>query len=253
MVIELPLWAGSSATFIGLGAWVLLLAFVGPAQQGKRGESLAIIGWIFVGGLAGAFLWGQILGSGGVSSLGALVGAGAVFALRFFGAQQSEQSRWEEFDRFVVAGLLGGGVARLGCLFEGCDVGRLTDGGLGVVYGVNTRAWEVQALWYDLPLYEQASAPVHPLGLYLGGLGILLGISAWNARKIIQAPGIIGLIFGSLFFLVAALLEMLREPAFTTRITEGISVHTFLLGLLGIASLGVLLYRYRSLETKEEC
>ncbi|MFW5968526.1 MAG: prolipoprotein diacylglyceryl transferase family protein, partial [Persicimonas sp.] len=136
---------------------------------------------------------------GGYHSIGALLGAAAATALwwRFGGATR----RRAMLDVLVPGGLAGLMFARLGCLFNGCDIGRPTASDWGVRYsreaaalsdGVEVGMVGSEQLW---------TVPLHPFALYLAvGTAVIVAGALYVSRRKEVADGYIGLWSAAAYF-----------------------------------------------------
>lgn len=185
-------------TLYGVGVlWVVAASLLGARRAGLAASELfAVLGLAGVAGAAGARLvwfggaWAQGLApglgalvglGGGVSSLGLLGGAGAVVlgALGPWGARLVE-APGRALDVLTCSGLMGLGVARLGCMSRGCDFGRRWEGPGATRYEeVAAPAWvHFQALGQ---LEGGATPALAPFGLWLGAATLAIGAAGWAA------------------------------------------------------------------------
>lgn len=185
----------------------------------------------------------------GHSSFGAMVGGGAVLLGWWVLSRQNLVSRLSSsdasgngpqsaklntLDALVLAGLSGLGLARVGCLSNGCDFGRLTDVPWALHYGPGTAAY-MQHLKSGLIAWgAPESLGVHPFALYLS-LGVLIitltGTAMLWTRRV--PPGRVGLGCGMGYLVVRFLVEWARDPATVLEIWAGFNVH-HLLAILGV-------------------
>lgn len=214
---------GASGLAVGLGVWIFFVGvWFATREHRDRWEVFALSGFILVAAFAGGWGAAALVGEQGFSSLGALVGAGAALLLAPGG--DSGDWRWRA-DLLVGPGLAGLAVARVGCLFEGCDFGRPTPGEWGVRYGRQTRAWETQVLELGLDPMSDQSWPVHPFALYLALWGLFSALVAEILRRRGLPRGRAGCFAAGFFFAGGSIIEYTREPATVLQVVEGISVY----------------------------
>lgn len=164
--------------------------------------------------------------AGGYASLG-FVGGGAVVLASLGILWRKNPLRIASWlDALVPAGAVGLGVARLGCMIRGCDVGVEAPHGLVVVE--YTRV---------VPAVTNLGVH-HPFALYLGGATVL-----WTLCVCMLVPkgrAKRALWVGAGYFVLRAALESLRHPSQVPTLA-GWSVHT-LLAMVGLAIVGVIGY-----------
>ena len=101
---------------------------------------------------------------GGFSSIGAYAGATAclVLFLKYAG-----KPIWSYADALAPGLLLGSGLARLGCLWSGCDFGRVAPGlPWGIRYPRGTAAFRHLDDIGLVGAYQRVGLPMHPFPLY---------------------------------------------------------------------------------------
>jgi phosphatidylglycerol---prolipoprotein diacylglyceryl transferase len=124
----------------------------------------------------------------------------AVLAIRVY-THKAKFSPWSLADSFAPSLALGVSVVRIGCLGASCDYGKPT-----------TLAW---AIIFRNPIAARLSGvplnvPLHPSQIYESVLGLLiLGVLLWLGRKP-RVPGLMTLVFVSLYSVGRFLLEFLR-------------------------------------------
>ncbi len=219
-----PLQTPFSSVAVGAGVWVFALWAWLSTEEQRRVETAAAFGVVVAAAFAvGAIpsLWQDSLA---LSSVGA--GIGAVGALAGFWLL-SDRSDPELFDRLVPAGIAGLSVARVGCLFDGCDFGRVTEAVPAVIYGPDTRAWQMHVVEYGLSPGSDASLPVLPFAAYLALWGLFAaGVGQWWRRR--DGRGGEPAFVAALVFLVGAGgIEWLRDPAMVPGFVDAISVLPF--------------------------
>ncbi len=182
---------------IGLGA----LAALGASALGARragvpiARALMVASVAIIAGAGGARLmwalvWRARQGAwpalevildprlGGASSLGLMLGAGLVCGLAAWrGARHAPAL----LDALAPAGVLGLGIARLGCDLAGCDFGRpATQAAWGMRHQAPSAAYDFYA---SQGLTQGAWTPaLLPLGAILGGGAILIALLSMRVR-----------------------------------------------------------------------
>jgi len=128
------------------------------------------------------------LTEGGQMAYGALFGLALVYALL---------ARRRGFEVAASLDILAPTVgvmialARLGCLFGGCDFGRVTSSFAGVRYPAGSLAFQ-QHLANGLVLAsDRTSLAVHPTQLYEASLGILVALAALAASRRASGEGFV--------------------------------------------------------------
>lgn len=239
-MIELQGDAGASGLLIGLGLWVFVAwVWVGTRGRDLRGEALAVGGIVLAASFLGGWVGSALVGESGLSSLGALAGGASAIIL----APGTKLVSWQErADELVGPGLAALGVARMGCFFTGCDFGRPTTGGWGVVYGARTRAWETQVIELGLSPYSDQTGPLHLFALYLGGWGLLSAFVAVILSRGGLKPGQAGCFSAAFFLTGGAIIEYTREPATVLQLSPGLSVYPFIYVVGGIIAVAAGFY-----------
>ncbi len=217
--LESTLWV-SVGTLVFLG-WVLF-----AAPSGQRRDVLAAFGLIVAGAFSGGLAHGFIASGGlALSSLGALAGGAAGLAL------SALVWRWrtlEMADLVVPGGIAGLAVARLGCLFDGCDFGRPAQVGMAVIYDRDTRAWAYHVVEYELSPASPVSLAVHPFAAYLAIWGLISAAMGEVIRRRTGTAGYGALTGAALFLVGGGVIEWWREPATVPNLVEGLSVYPFI-------------------------
>lgn len=231
-----PTGGPTTAMAIGVGLWVFFGWCWVTAQRRRRGRLVAAFGLVVAAAFGGGVLVSLLDGTVGLSSVGALSGAGLVVA---GGLVWRRAATLPLVDHLVAGGLAGLSVARIGCLFEGCDFGRPTDLGPAVVYGDETRAWAVHVAEYGLATNSAESLAVHPFAAYLAGWGLICaGIGEWLRRRG-GPPGRAGAVAAIAFLVGGGAIEWLREPVTVWQLAEGWSVYPVLYWLgAGVVAAG---------------
>lgn len=210
------------AMAVGLGIWVFFGWCWVTAGVRMRAGAVAAFGLV----VASAFVLGAgvswLQAGPGLSSLGA--GAGAVLAVGVGLVARPEPTR-RLLDGLVPGGIAGLAVARAGCLFEGCDFGRLADSGLAVVYPADTRAWTVHVGEYGLSATSPTSLAVHPFGAYLAVWGLICAVGGEWLRRRTDSVGRAAVYSATGFVVGGGLIELVREPATVPTLGDGWSVY----------------------------
>lgn len=226
MIIEIPSngWA-ASGTAAGVGVWFFFVwCWLAKGNQ-RFGEVAASFGLVVCAGFGGAWLGSASVGEAGLSSLGGVVASGVAIGLLV--KPWRATGRWL-MDVLVPGGIAGLSVARLGCLWEGCDFGRPTQRGLAVIHEAGSRAWDVHVTHYGLAPGSLGSDPVHPFAAYLAGWGLVAaGLGEWRRRRG-DAPGQAAMVSALVFLAGGGAIEWLREPETVIQIVDGVSVYPFI-------------------------
>ena len=211
----------ATALGVGIGLWLFFAWIWLTGKRERRWPLVAAFGIVCVAALGVGFAAPWLTGGGGASSLAAIAG-GAVACVGIVQPWKNE-GRWM-LDHLVPGGIAGLSVARVGCLFDGCDFGRVTSSAPSVVHDAGTRAWELHVAEYDLAFDSSQSLAVHPFALYLAIWGaIAAGVGEWRRRRG-AGPGEAAMISGLVFFVGGGMIELLREPASVRQVADGWSV-----------------------------
>ncbi len=230
-----------TATGVAVGLWLYLLWIWLSSRPGQRYALVAVFGLVCGGALGAGLAWPLVAHGGGASSVAAIFGASVVLLLVL--RPWNGDGRWM-LDHLVPGGIAALSVARLGCLFDGCDFGRVTEVWPSVVHEAGSRAWETHIATYDLPVTSAESLPVHPFALYLAIWGFMAAaIGEWFRRRQAGA-GLAGLVSAGLFFVGAGLIEWLREPATVPQLLEGISAYPLIYWMAALGT-AMLWWRWR--------
>lgn len=263
--------------WIGIGLLVAAAVSVGMAGRLRLGrvDTLSLYSACVLGGFIGGRLgWALLdptvqianlstnalrmldLPRGGYSSFGALAGGAAVLGVWWMlrrhaeaprkpsgdalGKPQSRVAR-HTLDVLVLAGLSGLGFARLGCLVNGCDFGRVTEASWALRYLPGTEAYAHHVMSGQIAWNAPGSLGVHPFALYLalGTFGIVLGAAAVLSTRRVPA-GRVAACSGIAYFGWRFLVEWTRDPSTTLLLAGSFSIH-HLLSLVGALACGVLL------------
>jgi phosphatidylglycerol:prolipoprotein diacylglycerol transferase len=182
---------------LDLGVWVLVAGVVFA-----RGMYVAL-NWDYFGPrpAESLYLWRE----GGLSFHGGLLGgvvAGAVFAWR------RRTSFWVLADMCAPGIALAYGVARFGCLLNGCCYGSPTD-----------LPWGIRFPMY--PDSEIMTDPSHPTQVYAAiGSFAILGLLLW-ARPRLKAEGQLFLLYLVLYSVMRSGVEVLRKGGDTAQVLVG--------------------------------
>jgi phosphatidylglycerol:prolipoprotein diacylglycerol transferase len=193
--------AGGSHVVVSTHALFVVLAVVvgtglGVARAREPSLVLSVAPFAAAAALAGGHVLFRAqhggpggLWSGGLSSMGGIVGVAFVIALA---ARGSPRQRAELADAMAPAGILALAVGRLGCFLGGCCYGRPTELPWGVVFP------------------EIGPPARHPLQLYSAGLDLLLAVALLRGGG---PPGAVAAHACLGLGVVRFLLEFLRDPA----------------------------------------
>lgn len=232
----------ATAIGVGVGLWVILgWSWIG-VQRGRRLQVMALYGLVCATALGVGVLWPWWVGNGGASSLAAI--GGATVALAVFVRPWHKETRWM-MDHLVPGGIAGLSVARVGCVFDGCDFGRITESAPSVIHEVNTRAWEVHVVEYGLSIDSTQSLPVHPFALYLAAWGVLAAAFGEWMRRRRHGAGAAAMASAAVFFAGGGFIEWLREPVTVPALAEGVPVYP-LLYWIGAAVAAAIGWKFRS-------
>jgi phosphatidylglycerol---prolipoprotein diacylglyceryl transferase len=149
--------------------------------------------WAGITGLAGGLLGGSILClfdygvedrtlnlfSRGKSFCGGLAG-GAVAAAIFLAWRKVSVARYG--DVLVTALPLGYAIGRVGCFFNGCDYGIVTQLPWAVRYPPGTEPYAAHLERGRITSDQVLSLSVHPVQLYAAAFGLALFLVLWNCR-----------------------------------------------------------------------
>lgn len=245
--------------WLGLGLLVALAysQLLARFQGAARLEVLAMLGLCGVGALLGAPLVGLVFRPGGElswaggSSVGIMLGGVVVAGVLYFVV---ERRRWLGLvDVVVPAGLLGLGVAHLGCLFRGCDFGRVTEASWAVAYARGSGPWFWHQVHHGLGFNGAQSLGTHPFGAYLGGGAIVVvaALTLWSLRRRGFPPGTMAALSALGYLVVRFIAEFTREPVTLRAFGQGFhALHPML--LLGIGAVLLLWYRGVYLVEREQ-
>ncbi|MBA2661835.1 MAG: prolipoprotein diacylglyceryl transferase [Bradymonadaceae bacterium] len=261
----------AQSVFFGVGIWMAFayLWSFAPVRGVSRLDALALFGLGGVGGMLGARLmslgvraWGgerwqwadlpwllNPVGAG-YASVGFLVGAGLTILLMT--RAWSVLSRARMFDLIVVSGLLGMSVARLGCIFNGCDFGRITSLPWAIRYAQGSGPWARHHALGLISAAEPWSAPTHAFALYLAGGAMVL--VAWvslgkrwkrsppGARAFFALTGYLAWHFGVEFF---------REPSMAARLGAVLNGNQLALFVALFVAVAIWRHRFQPREVSD--
>ena len=115
----------------------------------------------------------EIFGFSGFAVYGAILGA--ALATGFY-AWRKKLSFWALGDTVAPAAVLAQGIGRLGCTFNGCCYGRVTD-----------VPWAFT--WTDPATFAPANIPVHPAQVYLLLWNLAVFAFLWSLRTRLKPQG----------------------------------------------------------------
>jgi|GEM_PF-3337604 len=193
---------------------------------------------------------------GGYSSFGAMLGGAAVLGVwgvlsrraaahRAGSSVTSDNSQTRAtrhtLDVLVLAGLSGLGFARLGCLANGCDFGRVTQVAWALRYLPGTEAYAHHLMSEQIGWGAPWSLGVHPFALYLalGSFGIVLTAATLLSTRTFR-PGRIAGWSGIAYLVWRFLAEWTRDPATVLVLWGSFNIH-HLLTLIGALACGLLM------------
>lgn len=195
------------------------------------------------------------LSRGGHNSFGALGGAAIAVGLWYKDAwfqdrRADTSSRGSHgaqalsmLDALVPAGLAGLSMARLGCLFDGCDFGRATVLPWAVHHSPGTRAFAAHVEQGLVEAGAQWSATVHPFGAYLAaGTLLIAAVAVAVLARVKVAPGRVATWAASAYLGLRLVVEWTREPTASSMNIAGSSVHQ-LLAVAGLAAVALIIWR----------
>jgi len=206
---------------LDLGVWILVAGVLGA-----RGLYVAL-NWSFFAAnpIEALRIWHE----GGLSFYGGLLGgvvAGLIFTWR------RGLSFWSVADMLAPGLALGYGIARFGCLLNGCCYGAPTS----LPWGMRFPLWPDSAILTD---------PSHPTQIYsaLGSfavLGVLMAV-----RRRLQVPGQLFLLYLMLYAVVRSTVEVLRKGYTAEVLVGGLTQAQVASAVMFIGALVVLLLRLR--------
>jgi prolipoprotein diacylglyceryltransferase len=255
MYIIDPSTGPAHSVFIGAGVFAALVYAVAFARARGTGcaEALVLLGACSAAGIVGALLVGALfegtLFHGALSGRGSSIGvlAGASLAALGLTLVMAREQWLKSLDVVVPAGLLALGWAHLGCLFRGCDFGRVADLPWAVGYAAGSGPWAWHFLHGLIAPGSETSLGTHAFGLYLGLstiiVVIVVSIFASMARE--RASGEVA-VFAALGYLgLRMFVEFFREPVRLPTLEPGFHVlHPVLL----VAFVAVVIFWYRGVR-----
>jgi phosphatidylglycerol:prolipoprotein diacylglycerol transferase len=190
-------------TAIDLGVWVLIAGVVGARAV------FVAMNWADFAAhpVEALYVWSE----GGLSFHGGLLG-GVVAGLLF--ARRRGISFWTLADMVAPGLALGYGIARFGCLLNGCCYGAPT----GLPWGVRFPLW---------PDSEITTEPCHPTQVYaaVGSFAILVVLMV--VRRRLTVPGQLFLLYLVLYAPVRAAIEVLRKGYTAQVLFDGVTQAQF--------------------------
>lgn len=269
MLMSDPSGGVSQSMLIGLGMWVAFayLWTFAPRFGVRRDAAIACFGAGGVGGVVGArgmWWFTQAVSQGGAggggffgrevfwaalnpmtpgySSLGFLAGAGMVVWGMDRWGQEDRGSRGRLLDVVVLAGLLGLVFARLGCVFNGCDFGRVSgEHWFSIRYARGSLAWQQHLVDGLIGSEQMWSLPTHGFALYSAGgtLLVVIAVSLWAWRRAGEQMlgGVVARRAIFAFCCIQFALEFLRESSFGVTLQAQLNINQIaLLGALAFVS-----------------
>lgn len=225
--------------FVALGMLAMLGWLVVATERRRWGDILAVYGLVGAAAVGTSLVVGRGLsGAWNLSSLGAM--AGGVLGLVCAVVLTRSEGMADLADRFVPAGLVGLAVARLGCLWAGCDFGRRHAEGIWTVdYGRHSRAWAVHMLEYDLAPTSTTSYSVYPFAAYLAIWGLVAAIVGEGLRRRQARAGRPALAAALVFLIGGGIIEWWREPATVPTIGDNWSVYPLIYWAGAVAAVSI--------------
>lgn len=248
VAVHNPDWS-VTAMGAGVGLWVFFGWCLITARRGQRLWLVAVFGLTAAASFAGAFGWARLAGDGGLSSLGAMGGA-AVAVVGAVRPWHRENRRL--LDRLIPGGLAGLAVARAGCLFDGCDFGRVTEFWPSVVHEATTPAWQVHVAEYGLAPQSDYTLSVHPFALYLAVWGLVSALFGEWLRRRHTGPGAAAMASAALFFAGGGMIEWLREPTTALQLGDGILVYPWVYWSAAVATMWAWRWCWRRGDGRDE-
>jgi prolipoprotein diacylglyceryltransferase len=144
------------------------------------GRAWALLSWWAEEGEAARWIWDPF-SPAGYASAGALVGAALVVLLHrvMFGSEDTARV----LDAVAPAGFAALALTRVGCLFEGCDVGRIAHVRWAVRYPHGHPVFDEQVAAGLVDEAARWSAAVHPFALYLAVPTLLIALASIALRS----------------------------------------------------------------------
>lgn len=270
----------SQSVLIGVGllAAAAVALCVGWMRRVPLSEVLALFGLSVVAAAVGSRIswvmldpavgWAMIfehpmaivdLSRGGHNSFGALGGAALAVGLWYKDLWRAGTRRDRRSDRsprgshgvralsmldaLVPAGLAGLSMARLGCLFDGCDFGKTTALPWAVHHSPGTRAFAAHAEQGLVEAGAQWSVAVHPFGAYMAaGTLLIAAVAVAVLAKTEVASGRVAAWAASAYLALRLVVEWTREPTTASMAIPGSSVHQ-LLAVAGLAAVALVVWR----------
>jgi prolipoprotein diacylglyceryltransferase len=155
-----------------------------------------------------ALIHQDVSGFSGRSATGALLFglAGLIYVQRFFRLKSSLP------DLYAFTALIGFGIQKLGCFFNGCCFGTETSSVLGIRYAEGANAHYHAWAGGNIQHIEMMSPLLHPVQLYESILLILSAILVLRAIRFFRQQGSAFALALSLYFGVRFTLSFFREP-----------------------------------------
>lgn len=200
------LWWVQSVRLSGLAA--AAAAYSAPA---------ALVGGLMGGAMLNAVLAGDpAAATRGMVSWGVYAGAGLGAAA---GLKLQRQSVTRYFDAGVASFGLSVAMARIGCFIAGCCYGEVTSAGTGMTFPRGTIVYEDHVARALIAPGSSYSLAVHPLQLYLAGIGLslfLLGTAGQRQSWCAARPGLLAALAALVYGVARLGLENFRDDPFGT-------------------------------------
>lgn len=236
-----PLVLAAIITFVVL--FTIRLRQIGLSYEGITSASLCAL----TGGLLGAWLVDGLLTANfsepGFSSLGAAVGGPA--ALAAFAALR-RVSPVSLLGAATPPALISVALARVGCLFAGCDFGRASSGSPWAI----RYASESAALGFSQAASSQGqwlyvTPPLHPFPIYEAAPGFAAGLALWLLGARGASPRNVAVLGLGAYTAIRALSEWFRGGGAPTIVIAGVSLPVLSAGF-AISTLALLIVASRT-------
>ncbi|HEY6000586.1 MAG TPA: prolipoprotein diacylglyceryl transferase family protein [bacterium] len=163
-------WGGAVLVTLGAAGWLAARERLSPWTMLMAGAAA------LPGAVLGAKGYARMVGPAGAGEPTQAGGAVGVFAGAAFFAWLLLRLRGTRFldygDAAAPAVALGYALYRIGCHFNGCCFGTVTDAPWAVTFGPTTEAFAAQFGGGLIPPYAEQTLPVHPAQIYHAAAGL---------------------------------------------------------------------------------